>query len=149
MNELAPSDDGATRLAQLYARYGELEEAQAVWSKMASGKSDAHRIFGAIDSLLANHKPRPVLEITESMIRKEPRDWEALYRQGLALADLDKPDEAAQRFRGLAALNVGDDEKSAIAKSRSRDPKLQAAGARPSAYGRQNALPLEDRLGQI
>ena len=100
---------------------------------MASGKSDAHRIFGAIDSLLANHKPRPVLEITESMIRNEPQNWEALYRQGLALKDLDKHAEAAQRFEMLLQLNVGDDEKSAIAKSKSRDPKLNAATARPSA----------------
>ena len=131
LNELAPSDDGASRLAQLYARYGELEEAQAVWSKMASGKSDAHRIFGAIDSLLANQKPQPVMEITESMIRNDPRDWEALYRQGLALQELDKPAEAAQRFQALLQLHVGDDEKSAIAKSRSRDPKLQAAERPP------------------
>ena len=96
--ELAPSDDGTTRLGQLYARYGELEEAQAVWSKMASGKSDAHRIFGAIDSLLANHKPRPVLEITESMVRNDPRDWEALYRQGARSAG------SRQTRRGRAAV---------------------------------------------
>ena len=81
LNELAPSDDNATRLAQLYTRYGELEEAQAVWSKMASGKSEAHRIFQAIDSLLGQKKPRPVLDVTESLLRKDPRDWEALYRQ--------------------------------------------------------------------
>ena len=104
LNELVPSDDGTTRLGQLYARGGELEEAQAVWSKMASGKSDSHRIFAAIDNLLANHKPRPVMEITESMIRNEPRDWEAIYRQALALKDLDRPAEAAQRFRRPAPV---------------------------------------------
>ena len=40
LNDLAPSDEGTSRLAQLYARYGELEEAQAVWSKMAAGKGE-------------------------------------------------------------------------------------------------------------
>ena len=114
---------------------------------MASGKSDAHRIFGAIDNLLANRKPQPVIEITESMIRKDPHDWEALYRQGMALVALDKPEEAARRFDALLGITIGDDEKSAATKARSRDPKLQAAGARPSALRQQLMLPLEQRIG--
>ena len=61
----------------------------------------------AIDSLLANDKAGPVLEITESMVRKDPRDWEALYRQGVALASLSKPEEAVRRFRALLDLKVG------------------------------------------
>jgi hypothetical protein len=116
---------------------------------MASGKSEAHRIFGAIDSLLGNHRPQPVLEITESMIRKEPTDWEALYRQGVALYDLNKPEDAGRRFEAMLDLTKGDDEKSATAKARTRDPKLQAAGARPSSIGRQSTIPLEDRIGQV
>ena len=56
----------------------------------------------AIDRLLGSEKPAAVLEITESMIRKDPHDWEALYREGLALADLGKKDDAAQRFRSAA-----------------------------------------------
>ena len=32
-------------------------------------------------------RPQPVAEITASMVRKEPGDWEALFRQGEALAD--------------------------------------------------------------
>ncbi len=147
--ELAPSDDGTTRLAQLYSRSGELEEAQAVWSKMAGGKSDAWRIFGAIDSLLGNKKPQPVLEVTDSMLRKDPRDWEALYRQGQALFDLNKRDEAAGRFRAILALPVADDEKSATAKAHSRDPKLKAASARPSALNRGQSIPLQDRIAAI
>ena len=149
LNELVPSDDGASRLAQLYSRYGELEEAQAVWSKMASGKSEAHRIFGAIDSLLGNKKPQPVIDITESIMRKDPHDWEALYRQGLALAELNKPAEAAQRFQEILQVGLTDDEQSAATKKRSRDPRLQMAGARPSALGRQTLLPLETRIGAI
>lgn len=95
LNELAPSDDGQNRLAQLYARYGDLEEAQAVWSKMAAGKGEAHRVFQAVNSLLASRKYPPALETTEALIRKDPHNWEALYRQGLALASSQKPEEAA------------------------------------------------------
>src|SRR4029077_14251043 len=100
---------GSRRLAQLYARYGELEEAQAVWSKMAAGKGAAYHVYQAMDSLLSNRKPQPVLETTEAMLRKDPGDWEARYRQGVALAALEKPEEAARRFRALLALTIADD----------------------------------------
>ena len=100
--ELAPSDEELSRLAQLYARSGELEEAQAVWSKMASGKGGTFHVYQAIDNLLVHQKPQPVVEITEAMVRKDPRDWEALYREGAALAALQKPEEATQAVPGAA-----------------------------------------------
>ena len=150
LNELAPSDEGTARLAQLYARYGELEEAQAVWSKMAADKGESpHRILQAIDSLLGSKKPQPVLEITESMVRKDPRDWEALYRQGVALADLGKTEEAARAFRALLALRLADDEKSAIVKARTPRPQAPEPG-RPAVVDQpQGHVPLEDRLGAV
>ena len=48
------------------------------------------------------------------LVRKDPSDWEALYRQGVALASLSKPEEAVRRFRTLLDVKVGEDEKSAI-----------------------------------
>ena len=149
--ELAPSDDGTSRLAQLYARSGELDLAEAVWSKMAGGKSDRHRIFGAIDSLLAQKKDGPVFEITDAMVRKDPQDWEATYRLGVALADQGKTDLAAQRFKAVLAMSASDDDPSAEARAFSRDPKLKAASTLPSTTARQLAagLPIEQRLGQV
>ncbi len=149
-NDLASTDESTARLAQLYARYGELEEAQAVWSKMASDKNESsHRILQAIDSLIGHRKVQPVVEITETMVRKEPGDWEALYRQGEALAELRKPEAAERAFRALLALGVADDEKSAIIKARTRDAKLQGEGARQSSTIRKASVPLEDRVGQV
>ncbi len=148
LNDLAATDEGTSRLAALYARYGELEEAQAVWSKMAADKGESqHRVLQAIDSLLGHKKSQPVAEITASMVRKEPGDWEAFYRQGEALVDLGKTDDAARAFRALLALRIADDEKSAIIKARHRDPKLQNQGARQSSINRKATMPLEDRLG--
>ena len=80
------------------------------------------------------------------MVRKDPRDWEALYREGVALASLSKPEEAARRFRALLDLKVDEDEKSAIVKARTRDPKLQAAGARPSNAAQVKPTPFEERI---
>ena len=113
---------------------------------MAAGKSEAHPVYQAIDSLLANRKPQPVVEITDNMLRSDPRDWEALYRAGVALAALEKPDEAIKRFQDLLSLTINDDEKSSAAKARS-NPKLQAAGvqARPAA-GTDSEVALARRI---
>ena len=111
--ELAPSDEGQARLANLLAKSGDLEEAQAVWSRAAAGKSQSFRVFHAMDNLLLNGKPLPVLELTEASCTHDPKDWEALYRQGLALEALGRPKEAAARFEKLIDLPVADDEKSA------------------------------------
>ena len=43
-------------------------------------------VYMAMDSLLFHQKPMPVLETTEAMLRKDPHDWEALYRRGVAAA---------------------------------------------------------------
>jgi tetratricopeptide (TPR) repeat protein len=147
--ELAPGDEGQARLGALLAKAGELEEAQEVWSKAASGKSQSFRVFLAMDNLLYHGRPLPVLEITETMLRANPQDWEALYRQGVALEQLGKPIEAAARFQKLAELTVGDDQKSAHAEALARNPRLQAASP-PVALAiarRQPTLPLEGRIG--
>ena len=114
--ELAASDEGQARLAGLLARSGDIEEAQAVWSKAAAGKSQAFRVFVAMDNLLLNNKPLPVLELTEGLLRTDAQDWEALYRQGLALEQLGRLTEAAARFQRLVELSVDDDVKSAFAR---------------------------------
>jgi tetratricopeptide (TPR) repeat protein len=146
LNELAPSEEGAARLGQLYARSGDLDEAQAVWSKMAAGQGASYHVYQAMDSLLMNRKPQPVVETTDAMVRKDPRDWEALYRQGAALAGLGRADAAERSFRALLALTFSDDEKSVFSKARARNPRLSA----PNAYGAfaryQGMSPLEDRL---
>ena len=149
LNELAPSDEGSTRLAQLYVRLGEIDEAAGglveAWPRARASPTACSRRSTACS---ANDKPRAVLEITEGMLRKDPRDWEALYREGVALMALDRPDDAVRQFRALLDLRTADDEKSAIVKARTRDPKLNASAARPSRYQRTAPMPLEERIGQ-
>ena len=149
-NELAPSDDGSSRLAQLYARSGELEEAEAVWSKMASGKSDRHRIFGAIDSLLSQKKAGPVAEITDAMVRK---DCARLGGSSIGWASRwSRRGSTTWPPSGSVPCSswpTSDDELSAAARSRSRDPKLAAASSMPSALRQVTGQPIEQRLAQV
>ena len=129
LNELAVTDEGTSRLAQLYARYGELEEAQAVWSKMAADKGEStHRILQAIDSLLGHTRC--------SRWSRSPRRWCARSRatgrpcsaRRRPWPTLDRPEEAARSFRALLAVRVADDEKSAIVKARTPRPQAPEPG---------------------
>ncbi len=74
----------------------------------------------AIDSLLAAGKYDTVLTLTERLLLKRPDDWDALYREGVALINLDKPAEAARRFEKILELKANDDDLAAIPKSRKR-----------------------------
>ncbi len=145
--DLAPSDDGFTRLGQLHARSGDIEEAQAVWSKLAGRQGSALHIYMAMDSLIFYQKPAPVLESSEAMLRKDPRDWEALYRRGVAAATLKRREVAGQAFRSLLDLTNSDDEPSALAKARARNPRFVVPNEYPTIARYQANTPMGLRLG--
>ena len=117
--ELAASEEGQARLAELLAKSGDLDEALAVWSKAAAGKSQSFRVILAMDNLLLNGKALPVLEITEGILRG-PAELGVLYRRGQALEQLGRRQEAAATFQKLIDLPVDDDEKSGFAKAQAR-----------------------------
>ena len=131
--EIAPTPEGTARLGNLYLRSGDVSEAEAIWSRLASADQDAGRAFSAIDSLLVAGKYDTVLTLTERLLLKRPDDWDALYREGVALINLDKPTEAARRFEKLLELRANDDDLAAIPKSRKR------GGATGSPTGVQSA----------
>ncbi len=138
--DLTPSPDATQRLAGLYLKAGEVSEAEAVWSKLASGDGDVARAFSAVDSLLGSGKNETVLTLTERMLLKRPNDWDALYREGVALTNLSRPADAARRFRAiLDQRTVNDDDLAAIPKSKK---KGAGSAARPAgvAGGRMAGL---------
>ena len=118
--DVAPTPESTARLGNLYLRAGEVSEAEAVWSRLASADQDAGRAFSAIDSLISAGKYDTVLTLTERLLLKRPDDWDALYREGVALANLAKPAEAARRFAKILDLRAIDDDLAAIPKSRKR-----------------------------
>src|SRR5262249_1467492 len=83
LNHITPRDDGTARLAQLFLRAGEANEAEMIWAKMAAGKQDLHRVLQTVDNLLANDKPQTALGILDRLLRDHPGHWEALYREGV------------------------------------------------------------------
>jgi tetratricopeptide (TPR) repeat protein len=149
LNAIAPTDEGKVRLAELYVRAGEVEDAVAIWSGLAGSDKEPARVLQAIDHLMAQSKPDRVLAITGRLLAKDPDDWEVLYREGLALAKSEgRAAEAARRFRALLALRRDDDEPSLTTKLRGRRPAARQPGvvARPTSGP---PIPPRDRVQSV
>ncbi len=142
LNDLAPSEEGTSRLAQLYVKSGDMNEAESLWEKISAEDQDTHRVLQAIDSLLGNAKPEAALTITGRLLRAKPDDWEALYREGVALIDLNRADEASQRFRTLLNQTTPDDTLSAIVKARRKSVQPQTANTPWAQAWRARKFPL-------
>ena len=146
--DIASSTEGTARLAQLYVRSGEYLEAEAIWTKSTEGQ-DPGRSLISIDNLLVNGKRDAVLTVTSRLLRDRPDDWELLYREGVALAGLNRAEEADQRFRAILALTGSDETKSVLAKGKAQGNPGRAVGALVSTAttpARVPSLPIQLRV---
>ena len=84
-------------------------------------------------------RPESVVTITERLLREQPHNWEILYRRGVALADAEKPEEAARCFQSLLDCRVDDDEPSARPSSGPRTSPRPVAWPRPAPACRRLA----------
>ncbi|MDR3638922.1 MAG: DUF1583 domain-containing protein [Isosphaeraceae bacterium] len=143
LNDVAPSDESSARLAQLYLRAGEASEAEAIWTRMASGKQETHRILQTIENLLGSDKAQTAQGVAERLLRDHPDLWDGLYLEGVTLAKLEKPDEAAKRFRALLDLRVDEDEESEEVKA-AKKTKI----GRPAGTNKGTAMRRQSRYAQ-
>jgi tetratricopeptide (TPR) repeat protein len=141
--DVAPSAEGTARLAQLYLRAGEYGEAESIWTRTTEGDQDPGRALSAIDSLMAAGKRDAVLLIAGRLLRTRPDDWELLYREGVALAGLNRSAEADARFRAILALKLVDDEKGLLGRSKGGS---NATGRPGGSMVRLPSLPVRERV---
>lgn len=125
--DAAPGFENSSKLAQLYLKSGELTEAEDLWAGMAGEEAESHRVLQAIDNLLMAGKHDLVESVTARLIARDPANWDALYREGFALASQARYAEAIRRFDAILALNLDDDQLAAIERA-----KRSASGGRPS-----------------
>ncbi|MEO6810538.1 MAG: tetratricopeptide repeat protein, partial [Isosphaeraceae bacterium] len=145
---ISPSEESSAKLAELYGRTGEMTEAEAIWTRLTAENHDPHRALQVIDQWLAHDEPDKALPLTETLLRARPDDWDALYREGVALAKLQRPEDATRRFRQLLDLKINDDKESALAKARKKSNSGRPAGT-SSSLARSQVLirsPLEQRI---
>src|SRR5262245_15444719 len=152
----APTNrDAEVKPAQILVKVGESDEAAQIWVKLATTDSEPHRALQAADSLLQNGKFDTVLAITRKLLLDNPRNWEAILREGLAHMAMDRPAEAEQKFQAVLALRLPDDEASSIITARTKKSTGRPAGAAatqqqqtPSAF-QPPRVPLQTRTENI
>ncbi|MBC8116215.1 MAG: tetratricopeptide repeat protein, partial [Candidatus Saccharimonas sp.] len=116
LNKASPGKEGMLRLAQLLMKAGETAEATALMAQLTGDEKDPEQVMKSIDSLLNTKQFEQALTIIAKLTRDQPKNWELLYREGVALAKA-KPEEAAKRFEAILALKEKDGEQSLAAKS--------------------------------
>jgi tetratricopeptide (TPR) repeat protein len=135
LNAAAPSNyDHQLRLAQLLTRTGEPDEAADIWVRLVSKDTEPHRNLQAIDSLLTAGKNEAAIAILSRLLLQKPGNWELIYREGAALAAMEKLDEANMRFKAILALKLPDDEMSEITKHQIEQAKKKPA-TKPNLQG--------------
>jgi tetratricopeptide (TPR) repeat protein len=106
--------DSQDHLIALLLQVGDVDEAMRLWEHEAGSAQEMNRLLELTDNLLLFGQAERALPTILRVLRDQPRDWEALYREGLALATLKRYDEAAQRFQAILDLRLRDDELSRL-----------------------------------
>jgi len=112
VNELAPSKEGLRRLASLLSELGESDEAERIWTQLVAEERQPDTFFLAVDDLLRHRYYEQADRLLARWLRDHPKDWEALFRRGVALWKLHDKDRAARCFEQLSELDLSEDEPS-------------------------------------
>lgn len=101
---IAAGHETEYRLAQLLETRGDRDEASEILVRLTRREESPERLLKSIDLLLGQSNYASVLAITEPLLSEQRDDWELLYREGVAWASLEKPDEATNRFERLLSI---------------------------------------------
>jgi tetratricopeptide (TPR) repeat protein len=158
--QVVPGKESETRLANLLMQSGEAEEAGAIWTRLAEAEQEPVRILQASDHLLAHEKYSAARSILGRLLRDQPRNWEALYREGLILAATAESgeaesghkeekarhqvSEAAARFQQILDLRLPDDEISKL--QAAIQQRARATNSRVGPTAAPADFPLKDRM---
>lgn len=103
---IAPGQESEFPLVKLLQARGSSDEAMEILIRLTAREEDPARLLRNIDSLLNQGAFEAVIRITEPLLSQQREDWELLYREGLAWAKLNRPDEATIRFNRILDLTI-------------------------------------------
>ncbi len=103
---IAPGHESEFPLVKLLQARGSSDEAMEILIRLTAREEDPARLLRNIDSLLNQQAHEAVIRITEPLLSQQREDWELLYREGVAWAKLNKPDEATLRFNRILDLSL-------------------------------------------
>ena len=103
---IVPGNENESYLAILLRQQGDWFEADEIVARLLQRETDAKAALQSINGLLRRGDFELVLKTLEPMLRKEPENWELLFRLGLAHAGADQWPQAIAAFERLLALDV-------------------------------------------
>ncbi len=101
-------------LVGLLLGLGDKAEAIQLWREEAASAKAVDRLLELTDNLLFFEQPEEALATISRVLRDHPQDWEALYREGVALVRLKRRDEADRRFKAILDLHLSENQVSAL-----------------------------------
>ena len=151
----APGKEATMRLAQLLMKSGDSDEATTLMSRMTLDEKDPETVLKSLDSLLNQGNYAQALGIAEKLTRDQPKNWELIYREAVALAkSKDKSVEARSRFEAILAMKLNDDEMTLTARNqlkksqgRTRSPNMQLQSMNPLIQRTQNTWQIRQSVG--
>lgn len=142
--KLAPSRDAEKLLARYLAMSGENSQANELIIRLALEEKDPERLLKSMDDLLERSEFDQAILILERLVQNEPRNWEFLYRYGVAL-QVSYPQKAEQQFRLLLDLNLPEETLSVYEQAR----RKQAGGKQPTPAQGVTQTPNDLRLVRL
>lgn len=123
---IAPGHETEFPLAMMLQTVGRTDEASQIYLRLTRREEDPKRLLTSLDSLLSQGNYESVVKITEPLLGQNQSNWEVLYRSGVALAQMDKDEEAEKRFRSLLELELPHDSLGIEAKERVEQERRRA-----------------------
>jgi len=103
---MLPGQETESQLANLFRQNGAWSEANVIMMKLLQSERDPTAVLQNIDSLLQKGEQELVLQTLEPMLRKQPENWELLFRKGLALAGIDEWIQSQSTMAQILELEV-------------------------------------------
>jgi len=152
LRKYAPSPELDLRLANVLVMIKENDEARTLWLEVISKDESIPRVLDAMDRLLYQQQYELVSRLAEERLKENPKDWEILFRDAVALAQSKRNGEAIARFDEILSLNVPDESLSTMSKSKgtgtSRNRSNNSGQSSPSQLIAQDTYMLRSELHQ-
>lgn len=104
---LSPSPEGEYRLAKMLLDAGQLDEAEAMWMKLASRrKSGGGGMAETIEDLNNGQQFETAAAVAEKALTSEPDNWELLAPAMIAFWKSDRVDQAKEVAEQALALDI-------------------------------------------
>ncbi len=103
---IVPQAMHETLLASLLRQQGRMDESKAISLKVLKNEPDDTTLIRTLDDLYHRGESELVKQTAESLLQKEPENWQLLYRLGLAYVELNRVQDAKAIWECIMAMDV-------------------------------------------